>query len=757
MSVPWRGLLATDRSPTLRELRRVAAAMRAHSAAGKLLGLGALFLASGFAALVYQIAWQRLLFNAFGINVESVTLIVAVFMLGLGVGSLVGGALSKRFPSHLLQMFVACEAVVGVFGAVSVSVIRAVTALVVHGSPWTIGLTTYALLCVPTTFMGATLPMLVTYVHGRNASVGRAVGALYFVNTLGSALASFATVDVLFGRLGLHGSVAMAAAINLAVAAASLALARTLRRSDSAATPRQAPPTSEVARPGVAHVAFPAVLLMAAVAGYIALSEEILWTRVLSIAASDRADVFGHVLGSVLLGVAAGSLLAGVWAKRGPDASLQLVPVLLLVSSVVYFASLPIAARLLTSGETAGMHAAYAMVALVAALTGALFPSLCHLAIRSPLAVGQPLSFIYFSNILGSTAGPLLTGFVLLDRFTIAQNALALAVLGAAAAAVVVLAGALRGVPRLVMVGACGVAAATFLFTFGDAYRSFLERLVNKTAFDRRPAFEYVVENRSGTITVMPQRPADVLMGGGVYDGRFTTDPVIDSNLIRRAYMIAGLHRDPSAVLEIGLGTGSWTRVIADDERVKALTVVEINPGYTTVIGHYPEIATILRDPKITFVVDDGRRWLDRHPEARFDLVVMNASFHWRSMVTHVLSAEFLRECRAQLRPGGVLYYNTTESDDVAYTAARVFPHVVRYVNWVAASEAPFDISPDERRAHLLDFFQDGRPVFDETSEPLRAVLDRMTAEKLDDVGDALRRRGDLRLITDDSMATEFR
>jgi spermidine synthase len=559
---------------------------------------------------------------------------------------------------------------------------------------------------------------------------------------------------VLFGRLGLRGSVAAAATVNLAVATGSLVLAWTLRRDErAAASPRAVePPASSAAR-----LAFPAVLLVAAMAGYLALSEEILWTRALAIAASDRPEVFGYVLGSVLLGVAVGSLMAAAWARRGPEASLRLVPVLLLLSSVVYFASLPIGARLLTSGEASGLRSGYAMVAVVAGLMGALFPSLCHYAIRSPLAVGQPLSWIYFSNIVGSTAGPLLTGFVLLDRWSLAQNALALAVLGAATAGVVVLSGATRGVARVVAVAVCGLVVAAFVMTFHGAYRGLLERLVYKTAFDRRPAFEYVVENRSGAITVMPERPADVVMGGGVYDGRFTTDPIVNSNLIRRTYMIAGLHRDPRAVLEIGLGSGSWTRVIADDDRVKSLTVVEINPGYASLIEHYPAIATLLHDPKVTLAVDDGRRWIERHPDARFDLVVMNASFHWRNMATHVLSREFLGECRAHLRPGGVVYYNTTESDDVAYTAACVFPHVVKYVNWVAASDAPFDVSPAERRAHLLDFRRGGRPVFDVNDDQLRAVLDAMAGERLDDVGESLRSRHDLRLITDDDMATEFR
>ncbi len=151
--------------------------------------LSFLFLLSGVAALIYQIVWQRLLFAAYGVNIESVTIIVSIFMFGLGVGSLVGGILSKRFPSHLPQLFfVLCEVAIGCFGIASLSLINWITDATVHGSLLSISLVTYAVLCLPTIFMGATLPILVCHLHSNYKHIGKSVGTLYFFNTVsGSA------------------------------------------------------------------------------------------------------------------------------------------------------------------------------------------------------------------------------------------------------------------------------------------------------------------------------------------------------------------------------------------------------------------------------------------------------------------------------------------------------------------------------------------------------------------------------------------
>ncbi len=190
------------------------------------LWLPAIFFLSGFAALIYQVVWQRVLFVALGVDIQSVTLIVSIFMLGLGLGSLLGGHLSVRFRGRLPQVFMAAELGVALFGVASVTLIGRGSELVQGRGLVAMGVAVFALLLVPTMLMGMTLPVLVAYVDRRLNNVGRSVGLLYFVNTLGSALASAFTVDVTFAFTGLRQATWMAAAINAAAAALVLMYAR---------------------------------------------------------------------------------------------------------------------------------------------------------------------------------------------------------------------------------------------------------------------------------------------------------------------------------------------------------------------------------------------------------------------------------------------------------------------------------------------------------------------------------------------------
>jgi spermidine synthase len=177
-----------------------------------------LFFLSGFAALVYQVAWQRSLFAIFGVNIESVTLVVTVFMLGLGLGSLAGGALSRHPKRRLVLWFASIELAIGLYGAVSLDLFAWIGEATLAATSLITGFATFLLLLPPTLMMGSTLPLLVTFAVRRSGQVGPSVGLLYFVNTLGSAAAAFATVLVLMRTLGLQRSVLTAAAINGTVA-----------------------------------------------------------------------------------------------------------------------------------------------------------------------------------------------------------------------------------------------------------------------------------------------------------------------------------------------------------------------------------------------------------------------------------------------------------------------------------------------------------------------------------------------------------
>lgn len=185
-----------------------------------------LFFFSGAAALLYQVVWQRTLFSIYGINIESVTMVVTAFMLGLGLGSLAGGAVSKDPKKPAVLLFSAVEFGIGVYGCFSLAILHAIGDETLLLAPSMVGLTTFALVLLPTTLMGSTLPLLVAHFTRRSRNVGRSVGSLYFVNTLGSAFASAAAVLFFLGTLGQSGTVRLAAALNFSASLVAFVLYR---------------------------------------------------------------------------------------------------------------------------------------------------------------------------------------------------------------------------------------------------------------------------------------------------------------------------------------------------------------------------------------------------------------------------------------------------------------------------------------------------------------------------------------------------
>ena len=122
-----------------------------------------------------------------------------------------------------------------------------------------------------------------------------------------------------------------------------------------------------------------------------------------------------------------------------------------------------------------------------------------------------------------------------------------------------------------------------------------------------------------------------------MYDGRFNTALRNDRNGIIRPYALSLFHAAPRDVLIIGLSSGSWAQVIASNPAVNSLTVVEINQGYLALIAQQPEVASVLRNPKVTIITDDGRRWLSHHPELRYDAIISNTTWHFRSNASNLL------------------------------------------------------------------------------------------------------------------------
>ncbi|MET0334284.1 MAG: fused MFS/spermidine synthase [Rhizobacter sp.] len=180
--------------------------------------LAPMFFVSGAAALIYQVCWQRLLFSAFGVDIDSVTIIVSVFMLGLGLGALIGGDLADRLPALALRFFAGSELLIGLFGLFSPNLIRATGDMFVGAPQWQIVIANFLLLLIPTCLMGATLPVLVAHVTRLWGNVGKSIGMLYQVNTFGAAVGVAIVGFGWFLLFELDAAIRMAAVLNIVVA-----------------------------------------------------------------------------------------------------------------------------------------------------------------------------------------------------------------------------------------------------------------------------------------------------------------------------------------------------------------------------------------------------------------------------------------------------------------------------------------------------------------------------------------------------------
>jgi spermidine synthase len=719
-----------------------------------------LFFFSGFPALIYQLTWQRALFRIFGVNIESVTIVVTAFMLGLGIGSLAGGWLSKRGGIPLLPLLAVIEVVTGAFGLASLAIFDQVGDVALGLSLPQTAVVTLALVIVPTLLMGATLPVLVGHLVRRSGSVGSSVGLLYYVNTLGAGAACLACTVLLFPFLGMQGAIYVAVAINAAVAAGAL----TMHWRDRRACVTVDPPVTVMRSP---VLDLGSVLVLAAAGGFVSLSYEIFFFRIVSYASGSSATAFAATLSAFLVGLASGSRRAGDNCAHCSRAeAMRRAASGLMKANLLGLLVLPLLSHLAWL-DRGVIGVAMVMVFLVARFWGALLPCLAELGIRADAQAGMRTALLYLANILGSAAGSILTGFVLMDHMSLIAIATVLVVGGLGCLILLLAALDLPRWQKSLRAGLAIAVGALALVTIPAFADRVLENLQRKGAGDSRP-FADVVENRSGIITVDQD---GTVYGNGMYDGRFNTDLKHDSNGIVRPYALSLFHPAPRDVLMIGLSSGSWAQVIASNPAVASLTIVEINPGYLKLVGRSPEVASVLANPKVTIVTDDGRRWLRLDPDRKFDAIVSNTTWHFRANVTNLLSAEFLALIKDHLKPGGVFFYNTTGADRVQRTGCLAFAHGARFTNHMAVSASPIDWDFARWRRVLEAYWIDGKPVFDPDRRADRAALDNLLAMEaslapgaarnadspIEPCPDILARTAGKQPVTDDNMGSEWR
>ncbi|MCA9580730.1 MAG: methyltransferase domain-containing protein [Myxococcales bacterium] len=425
---------------------------------------------------------------------------------------------------------------------------------------------------------------------------------------------------------------------------------------------------------------------------------------------------------------------------------------MMLIAGVVCHWAAPLLARAATLGLwVPGL----VVVTLASAATGAVLPLICHL-LPTDGKPGRTVGIVFGANIFGAVAGPLVTGYLLLDfapLSTVSAILLGCVLLVVGCLALLGAMDPLRSRGVQVILGLAVLSAVSTPWIYEGLY----ERLLYKGRFSSDTGFVQTVENRHGVVHVTK---TGEVYGGGAYDGALNVDLESRINGIERAYALLGIRDRPREALMIGLGSGSWAQVVAAFPGLQSLHVIEINPGYIEVIQDSPEVATLLDNDKVRVEIDDGRRWLMRHPGSKFDMIVMNTTWNWRAYATNLLSVEFLREVRSHLKPGGVAIYNTTNSLEAIRTGISEFPYALGIGTMIAVSDSPIDLDVDLMERTWGQMEIDGRSVmtpgvrsmlleFRAGREPWRVlqIRERKELERMSE-GAAI--------ITDDNMVTEW-
>jgi hypothetical protein len=644
------------------------------------------FFCSGFGALLCQIVWQRMLGIFAGSDTISAALVVGAFLAGLGLGSIIGAKVADRLtPAQALLGFALCEAGVALCALISKPFLYDWLALGMAGrvdSPVAIFALCFAGLVVPTTLMGASLPLLCRAIATSLDTVAERIGTLYGLNTLGAGLGALLGGWLIVGNLGFVGALGLAAAFDLLAAGLALTLLPGLR-----AAPAPAPERS-LAGPAP-FGGLPLWCLLVFLSGYVIVALEILWVRLLGQVGQYHAYLFPTVLGVFLLADGAGMALAARMVRRMADPR----PAFFITQGAGFvLAALLIGALWLAvphpplSWFVPVDHARFGLfpmgltailVVLVIAppafLIGMTFPFVQRAVQQDLASVGARVGWVQLANIAGNAAGSIGTGLITL-HFLGSMGTLKLL----AGLSCLLLLGWLwrAGRGRRLETGLAIACAVALVALPGNGV--FWSRMHGQAP----GSFAAWSEDRSGVAFYRetPQRQdfaPDRFFIMGFSQGRVPFLPI---------HMLLGavgplVHPAPERILAIGVGSGGtpWGAMISP--ATKEIRAIElINPvldALREIAAARPEgaLAALLTDPRLRLEHADGRRALARGQE-RYDVIEADAVLPQTSHSGLLYSAEFLEAVKARLAPGGI-YVQYAPSARVVETFAAVFPHAV--------------------------------------------------------------------------------
>ncbi len=746
---------------------------------------------SGFSALVYEIAWLRLMSLTLGNTAYATSCTLAIFLLGLALGAYLGGRLADRLKLRPLHSYALVELGIGLTAATISPILVAVPATIFSfkiNGPLTaldpiiiMAIFSCILLLLPTILMGATLPFILKQI-GEYAPPQKSFGHIYGLNTLGAVFGSLSAAFVGFGYLGIYGTILAAVLVNCIIGLISFVVSARL---PAAVTQAQVSASTysnmDISKPdGPAQVPFPLglVCLLAFSSGYSSLTFEVVWVRILRFFNSSLTYTFTVMISTFLLGLALGSLIyekfienkdRTVHDKLFRFANLQYLSSL---ASGAYLAGLALCFvlnyYLRSSGIFTDPTVNFFLILLLdsaifilvpATLIGMLFPILGTIAASSgQTRLGSGIGIVYAVNTLGCVLGSIISGLILIPRIGSYDTFQLAILLGVLCAGVAIWKNPnLRRNKKLVITFLPIVAALSFYLFVKVPFHNLLQEACKNQIL-------FYGEDAMGTVLVHQFTDYD---GRGLIVNGDTFATTVQS--ARRYMRMLGhlpvlLHPNPKRVMIACFGTGTTAGAASVHPEVDHLDIVELSK---LIIKAGPLFSrynhNVLRNPKTTVHIGDARHFLLSHKE-KFDVISMEPPPPTSAGVVNLYTTEFNKLVSARLNDNGIFaqWVPLHGSPGVLWrmmlqSAGRVFPYTSIWSPSsseaiLIASKSPLQFDAGMIRKRILESKAVRASLKDVGIDDMESVLstyvmsDRHLRSFVDGVSE----------ITDDRPALEF-
>jgi spermidine synthase len=586
------------------------------------------FFTSGFCSVLYELVWLRLSMAQFGVTTAMVSIVLSVFMAGLGLGSWASGrwlgASSRAHIFPALRLYATVELLIGVSGVLVPYGLLWGRSILEHTGTssslayyWSAGLWVAITLLPGCFLMGATVPVGMQAIRQTlPAETSRSFSYLYMANVGGAV---FATMIPLFlvELFGFRRTLEIGALCNATIAVSAFALSRNLRQASSAPLGQSSSYANHTER----RVS---ILILLFLSGLTCMGMEVVWVRSYTPYFGTVVYAFASILGVYLLATFVGSVMYRRWSSRWTEENPVIWTVLACCALLPLFAANP----------EIGFHRMDRLLLGVTPFTGLLGFLTPMLVDRYSRGDPRKAGFAYAINVAGCILGPLLAGFALLpflsERWALVVLTVPWLVVGLAPFRSLKLGIAWRSVSFALFT------LAALLIFFGKGY-------------EEAYAQKKVLRDQTATVIATGTGMNKQLLVNGFGMTNLTPITKVMAHL-----PLAFLNRPPQNALVICFGMGTTFRSLRSWGI--PVTAVELVPSVPRLFSYYHSDGDeILRSPLSHVVIDDGRRYLERTTR-QYDVITIDPPPPLKAAASSLLySEQFYAVARRRLRPGGIL------------------------------------------------------------------------------------------------------